>query len=41
MENITIPKKNFIELIKVAKKLSKKIESICKKVGLDFEKEIS
>lgn len=41
MEKIKITKKDFIELLKIAKKLSKKIESICKEAGLDFEKDIS
>ena len=41
MEQIEIPKKDFIELVKLATQLRKKLESICKKAGLDFEKDIS
>jgi len=39
MREIKIPQKDFIELIRIAKKISKKIESICRKAGLDFEKD--
>ena len=41
MDDIEIAKEDFVELIKIVKKLSKKIESVCRKADLDFERDIS
>ena len=38
MDDVTISKKDFTELIKLIKEIRKKIESIYKKANIDFEK---
>jgi hypothetical protein len=40
MDEIKIPKKDFIELLKLFRKISKKTKNICEKANIDFEKRL-
>ncbi len=39
MDKLTIPKKDFIKLLKLVRRINKQLESIYKKANIDYKKD--